>query len=50
MENTKNQEQIFCIFNQTKEIPSKQIGRTFEIYLRELTKMKSSVEKYSKKK
>ena len=48
MKNTKNQEQIYCIFNQTKEFPSKQIGRTFEIYLKEITKNRS-VEKNSKK-
>ena len=45
MENQLNKEQIYCFFNQTKEFPSKQIGKAFEIYLRELTKTKDNFEK-----
>ena len=49
MENQQNKEQIYCIFNQTKEVPSKQIGKAFEIYLRELTKTKDNLEKNTEK-
>ena len=45
MEDKKSKEQIYCIFNQTKENINKQIGKAFEIYLRELIKTKDNIEK-----
>lgn len=42
-------EKIICIFNQKKEKPSKQIGKAFEIYLKETTKIKDGFGKNNNK-
>lgn len=41
----QEREKIYCIFNETKQKPNIQIGKAFEIYLRELIKTKENIEK-----
>lgn len=45
MKEQKDNEKIYCIFNQEKEDINTKMGKAFEIYLRECIKTKEELEK-----